>query len=82
MHSSLKGSPGHESPDPGPSALGDEEANNRVGHGAPGLTDEEHHGGLNGVNLQRNSHSPLWLSPFQHFTSISPERLTWATSSR
>lgn len=49
----LQSSPGHESANLGPSALCNEETDNRVSHCAPGFTDEEHHGGLKGVNLQR-----------------------------
>lgn len=50
--SSLEFLPRHESADLGPSGLGNEEAHNRVGHGAPGFTDEQHHGGLEGVDLR------------------------------
>lgn len=46
------GSPGHESANLGPSALCNEEANNRVGHCTPGFTYEQHHGRLEGVDLQ------------------------------
>lgn len=46
-------SPGHQSADLGPSALCNEETNDGVGHGAPGFTDEQHHGGLDSVDLER-----------------------------
>lgn len=47
-------SPGHESAYPGPLALGDEEADNRVGHGSPCLPYEQNHGGLERVDLRRS----------------------------
>lgn len=43
--------PRHESANLGPSALCDEEPDNRVGHCTPGFTDEQHHGGLEGCDL-------------------------------
>lgn len=44
-------SPGHESSNPGPFAFCDEETDHRIGHSTPDFTDEQHHGGLEGVNL-------------------------------
>lgn len=45
-------SPGHESANLGPSTLRNEESDNGVCHCPPGFTNEQHHGGLEGVDLQ------------------------------
>ena len=45
-------SPGHESANLGPSALCNEESDNRVCDCTPGFTNEQHHGRLEGVDLQ------------------------------
>lgn len=55
MYSFLKCLPGHESPNLGPFTLCNEEANNRVSDSTPGFTDEENHGGLNSIDLQRGT---------------------------
>lgn len=54
-------SPGHESSNPGPFAFCDEETDHRIGHSTPDFTDEQHHGGLEGVNL-RSATGTRWNS--------------------
>lgn len=51
--------PRHESANLGPSALCNEEPNNGVGHCAPGFTDEQHHGGLEGCDLHNRDRLEL-----------------------
>lgn len=46
-------SPGHESANLGPSALCNEKSDNGVSHCTPGFTNEQHHGGLDSVDLER-----------------------------
>ncbi len=64
-------SPGHESANPGPSALCNEETNNRVGHCAPGFTDEQNHGGLEGIDLQSRAETNWSLKHTQAQNSLS-----------
>lgn len=54
-------SPGHESANLGPSALHNEESNNRVCYCTPNFANEEHHGGLEGVDLQSRTETDLNL---------------------
>lgn len=87
MSSFLQCLPGHESPNLGPSTLCNEEANDRVSHCTPGFTDEEYHGGLNSIDLQREERQNAAVihstgTRFKPFTFIVLECFTWATSSR
>lgn len=82
MYSFLKCLPRHESPNLGPSALCNEEANDGVSDCTPGFTDEEYHGGLNSVDLQRGTAINSSGTCFKHVTLIDLECFTWATSSR
>lgn len=72
MYSFVKCLPGHESPNLGPSTFCNEEANNGVSHCTPGFTDEEYHGGLNGINLQRGTAKALLLlTAREHLSNTS-----------
>lgn len=76
-------SPGHESANLGPSAFCNEETHNRVGHCTPSFTDEQHHGGLEGVNLWSAARTdfPTELQTI-FIVLIVSQHFTWATSSR
>lgn len=50
-------SPGHQAADLSPSALCNEETNDRVGHSAPGFTNEQNHGGLDSIDLERKGNN-------------------------
>ena len=56
-------SPWHKSANLGPPALCNAEANNRIGHCSPDFTCEQHHGGLEGIDLQSKTGTD-WTFPF------------------
>lgn len=67
-----RNSPGHESANLGPSALCNEKTDNRVSHCTPGFTSEQHHGGLEGVDLQSRTATDRIKNTCRHKTHVLP----------